>query len=197
MNRSLKENYSFPFYPQVWKLEEWEKLGFKNKEDAEYWQGSSCGILCIKMAIESILGHQIDPISNIITKGLQLNAYSHEQGWSHEGLARLGRLYGVKAVATGGLNNSNLISSLEQGAVPVVSIKWAFLPDKSLKEKIFFWKRRGGHLALVIGYEPNEGFYVNHTSTDPDYNWENKLIPFEQFNKAFTGRAIILSPISE
>lgn len=188
-----KQNASrFPFYPQVWDLGNWHSLGFKNESDANYWQDSSCGILCIKMGIEGITNSTIDPISVMIKKGLELNAYTHEKGWDHQGLVRLASYYGVEACAASNLDEDELVRLVDTGCAVVVSVKWAFIPTKSFLEKIFPWKRRGGHLALVVGYD-QQGFYVNHTSTDKDYNWERKLIPFDRFQKAFTGRGVVLS----
>ena len=81
---------------------------------------------------------------------------------------------------------TDLKQFLDNGALPIVSIKWAFKPTKTLKEKLLFWKKSGGHLALVVGYE-EKGFYVNHTSITEGFNWENRLIPLDEFKKGFTG----------
>lgn len=73
----------------------------------------------------------------------------------------------------------------------MASIKWAFKPTKKFKERIFFWKRQGGHLALLTGYD-QDGLYVHHTSTRAEYNWENKHISWKQFDDGFTGRGIVI-----
>jgi len=187
-NNSLR----IPFYSQIWNLEKWNELGFKSFEDAKYWQNSSCGILCLKMAIEGILNKEIDPISKIILKGQSFGAYSHKSGWSHKGLADLAESYGVKASIKEKINTDDLINLLNQGSLIIISTKWAFQDTKTLKEKLFFWKRSGGHLALVTGHKNNSGFYVNHTSITEGYNWENKLIPLKEFKQGFTGRCIII-----
>ncbi len=181
-----------PFYPQIWDLEKWKELGFKSFEDAEYWQNSSCGILCLKMGIEGILNDTIEPVSKIISKGESLNAYSHQSGWSHRGLATLAKSYGIEALVKEKVNNDDLIHFLNQGYLAIISTKWAFQGKRNLKEKLLFWKKNGGHLALVTGYEKNSGFYVNHTSITEGYNWENKLISLKEFKHGFTGRCVVL-----
>jgi Peptidase_C39 like family len=172
---SIMNNKKIPFHSQIWELEKWKELGFKSKEDATYWQDSSCGVICLKMAAED------------------LGAYSHSSGWSHQGLVNLAQQYGLKAYSSSTLSEEKLRQLLDQESLIIVSIKWAFEANRSLKERILFWRKRGGHLALVIGYKEGEGFVVHHTSTWPDYNWEGELIPFKKFNDGFTERGIILS----
>ena len=182
-----------PFHPQIWELDSWNELGFKSREDAKYWQDSSCGVLCLKMATEGFLDKEVDSVSQIIKKGKDLGAYSHDSGWSHQGLVNLAQQYGLNAYSSETLNEKRLKQLLHQGSLIIISIKWAFEINSSLKEKILFWKKHGGHLALVIGYEEGKGFFVHHTSISPGYNWAGELIPFRKFKQGFTGRGIILN----
>jgi hypothetical protein len=184
--------YNVPFHPQIWDLDNWEGLGFESREDALYWQNSSCGVLCLKMAIEGLLTRGIDSVSEMIERGKQIDAYSHKRGWSHSGLVKLAETYGVKAYSSESLTAVKLKKILDEGALVIGSIKWAFESRKSWKEKILFWKKTGGHMALVIGYEDEKGFIVNHTSTSPGYNWEGQLIPFNKFKQGFTGRGVVI-----
>ncbi|HAO64495.1 TPA: hypothetical protein DCQ44_00765, partial [Candidatus Taylorbacteria bacterium] len=145
----MSQLYKIPFYPQIWKLDEWKDLGFKDLDEARYWQNASCGILCLKMAIEGVLGKQIDSISQIIVKGRLAGAYSHKFGWSHTGLAALAISYDTEAFVLENMGVERIKSFIDQGMLVIVSIKWAFEPARSLKERLFFWKKKGGHLALV------------------------------------------------
>ena len=187
------QTHGIPFYPQIWDLNNWEGLGFKSREDAIYWQNSSCGVLCLKMATEALLTREIDSISKIIEKGKDIGAYSHEKGWSHQGLTKLAEIYGVNAYSSEFLTGIELKKILSKGGLVIVSIKWAFRCSKSWKERIFFWRKKGGHLALVVGHENEKGFIVNHTSTSQGYNWERRLVPFETFKRGFTGRGIVIT----
>jgi hypothetical protein len=189
-----------PFYPQKWDLSRWRQLGFKSFEEAQYWEKSSCGILCLKMAIDSFLLSQAQSISpsiaEYIKKGVEMGAYKDSVGWSHEGLARLAKEFGFSADNREGVNISDLREILDKNVPLIVSIKWAFENQKSLKEKVFFWKKFGGHLALVVGFEEErgglKGFYVHHTSLIPEYNWEYRFIPIKKFQEGFTGRCVML-----
>jgi len=189
-----------PFYPQKWNLSEWQKLGFESFEDAKYWKKSSCGILCLKMAIDGFLSAQAKPLSpsiaEYIKKGVEIGAYKDSVGWSHNGLARLAKEFGFSADNREGVSVAELREALKQNFLSIISIKWAFEDYRSLKEKILFWKKFGGHLALAIGFEDEEGklkgFYVHHTSLRPEYNWQVKFLPLEKFEQGFTGRCIMI-----
>lgn len=135
------------------------------------------------------------PIKELIDKGESLKAYSHKHGWNHQGLTKLAKSYGLKAISTK-LSIAQIPDILERGKIPIISIKWAFQPTKSIKERLLFWKKYGGHLAVVSGYRMDhdnlEGFYINHTSIREKYNWQGRFIPLEQFKLGYTGRAIIV-----
>lgn len=192
----MEIKHKTPFYSQKWNLNDWQKLGFKSYEGAEYWEKSSCAILCLKMIVDSIYSENTDSIFAIINKGLELDAYTDKNGWSHNGIVKLAEHYGLKAVASEKLKPEDIKKALQEGSFIIVSIKWAFENYKTFKEKILFWKKYGGHLALVVGYKEennkSESFYVHHTSIRDEYNWENRLIPLDEFIRGFTGRGIVV-----
>lgn len=191
-----------PFYPQKWNLSQWQGLGFESFEDAKYWERSSCGILCLKMAIDAFLQSKAKPLSpsiaKYIKKGREIGAYKDSTGWSHNGLAQLAKGFGFSGVNRENVSAAELREALKQNFLPIISIKWAFENYKTLKEKILFWKKFGGHLALVVGFEENggelTGFYVHHTSIRPEYNWQYKFLPLQKFEQGFTGRCIMIKP---
>jgi hypothetical protein len=190
-----------PFYPQKWNLSEWKKLGFESFEDAQYWEKSSCGILCLKMAIDGFLLAKAEPLSpsiaEYIKKGIAIGAYKDSVGWSHDGLVRLAKEFGFSANRQN-VSAVELRENLKRNCLSIISIKWAFEDYKSIKEMLMFWKKSGGHLALVTGFEEEgknvKGFYVNHTSLLPQYNWQDKFVPLEKFMRGFTGRCIVIKP---
>lgn len=189
-----------PFYSQKWDLSQWQNLGFESFDDAKYWEKSSCGILCLKMAIDAFLlskaKHLSPPISDYIKKGILIGAYKDSTGWSHGGLVQLAKEFGFSSINRENVSVAELYEALKQNILPIVSIKWAFEDYKTLKEKILFWKKFGGHLALTVGFEDDreklKGFYVHHTSSRPEYNWQYKFLPLEKFKVGFTGRCIMI-----
>jgi len=189
-----------PFYSQKWNLTDWKNLGFESYDDAEHWQRSSCGILCLKMAIDAAKmanGKPLSlPIVEFIKKGIAFGAYSADVGWTHDGLVLIAKDMGFEALRKEHVSIDDLVQAIKEGFLPIVSIKWAFESRKSLKERIFLWKKPGGHLALVVGYEETENeikaLYVHHTSVREEYNWKNKYITPHQFEEGFTGRCIFV-----
>lgn len=137
-----------PFYSQKWDLENWGELGFRNIGDAQYWEKSSCGILCLKMALDS--GGLVNlsmSIAEYIKKGCEIGAYSDRFGWSHHGLADLAKFLGAEAVVNTRARAADIKRVISTGYIVIVSIKWAFENTKSLKEKLLFWKKYGGALS--------------------------------------------------
>ena len=186
-----------PFYGQDWDLARWQELGFRSYEDAEYWRRSSCGVLSLKMAIDAGRLKKSEPLSpaiiDYIKKGQEIGAYTDAKGWSHQGLVNLAREFGAQAVAKSYVNEEEIKNMLLSSVLPIISIKWNFETVKSLKERIFFWKKFGGHLAVVVGFEEERGirgFYVHHTSKNTEQNSERRFIPIHQFHDSYTGRCI-------
>ncbi len=190
---------SVPFYSQSWNLDEYEKLGYQSREEAEYWQRSCCGILCIKMAMDSFLAEQNKPltpsIKKLIDSGVARGFYDDRSGWTHQGLVSMIQGFGFTAVSKN-LSVDELVGGLEKNHLAIVSIKWAFQNRKTLKEKILFWKKYGGHLGLVFGFEKKDGeitgFYVHHTSKISEQNWQARFVPIKIFIGGYTGRGIIV-----
>lgn len=192
---------NIPFYPQKWDLDDWEKLGFKDKEDAQYWQDSSCGVLCLKMIVDYFRiknNQEISPkISDFVKKGEKIGAYEHSIGWKHSGLVKLAEEFGLKGEFKDKQTHEKLVDAIDKGKIPIISVKWAFEKGrKSLKELILFWRKYGSHLILVTGYKKDgdkiTGFYVHHTSTSKEYNWKNKFVPIDKFNVGYTQRCIYI-----
>ncbi|MBI3572818.1 MAG: C39 family peptidase [Candidatus Kerfeldbacteria bacterium] len=183
-----------PFYTQHWNLDDWLNLGFSSRADAEYWERSSCGVLCLRMVIEFMTGRVI-PTKELVDEGLKIGAYGDEVGWKHDGLIALAKLHEL-----GGrrymLKLDDLVSALDHGQAPIISIAWAFKPQPTLKQQLKFWKKYGGHLAVVVGYKRENGkltgFFVHHTSKLKEENWVSCFIPRSVFHKRYTGRGMVV-----
>lgn len=181
-----------PFRSQSWELDHWQKLGFVSREDARYWECSSCGVLCLGMAAEYFGINR--STKELIDQGLALGAYTDAAGWSHAGLVELALKIGLDAKQQT-LTLVDLQKAIDGNKVPIVSVKPGFRIDKTLKERILFWKRYGGHLVTVVGYrvENNQlsGFFVHHTSSGGN-DWQGQLIPLKTFRRSFSGRGIVV-----
>lgn len=156
------------------------------------------------MAIDALRLRRQEPpspsIRDYIRTGIELKAYTDEQGWGHDGLIRLARHYGAHATRETSASVSQLTEWVRQGSIPLVSVKWGFETTKSLKERLLFWKKYGGHIAVVVGFEPDDhptSILVHHTSKRPEGNWVYRPIPFKTFKASFTGRCILVQSLLE
>lgn len=195
------KKYTVPFYSQHWDLDKWKELGYASHAEAKYWEESSCGILCVKMIIDAFRlkhGQAVLPSTkDLIFEAVTQGSYTDENGWKHEGLRNLMRDMGYKA-DTGVFKPEELKKALDEGALPIASVRWGFeAKQKKLKEKIAFWRKYGGHLIVLLGYKQEKGeltgFYVHHTSSYKEKEWADKFIPIEKFNQGFAGRGILVS----
>lgn len=183
-----------PFYRQDWDVSKYRSMGFGNKEDCEYWKNSACGVLCLRMAVES-WGGSVIGIKKYIDEGVAIGAYSHKNGWNHAGLAELAGKFGLSASNSVSLKTESIKDCLVKGGLVMISIKTAFKTKRNWREKIFFWRKRGGHLCLISGFETQNrritGFRVQHTSIRSEWNWRDKIIPIDQFIGSSTGRGVV------
>lgn len=183
-----------PFYPQAWRLSRWRQEGYVSKEDMSYWQDSSCGVLCLEMVIEYFTHQQI-PTRELIQKGVKLGAYTDASGWRHQGLVDLGKTYGLTGEAQP-MTVEDIARAIDRGSLVIVSIRPNFRGPRTLIEWLKFWKRRGGHLAVIVGArwqgQRPVGLYVHHTSSLAALNRPKRYLPLRRFSWGYTGRAITL-----
>jgi len=131
------------------------------------------------------------PIIDLVRTGVGMGAYMHGKGWSHDRPCRLAERFGAKAFPKGNLSTDDLRRFLDIGRLPIASIRWAFRDVKTARDRLLFWKRFGWHPTLLPGYDES-GFIVHHTLIRKEYNWEAKHSPFAEFERGFTGRAVMI-----
>jgi len=79
-----------PFYSQCWDLDAWKDQGYASRKEAEYWQRSSCGILCALMVMNGLRDGSVQhTMKELIDVGVANGAYTDATGWSHEGIVKL------------------------------------------------------------------------------------------------------------
>ncbi len=183
-----------PFSNYSWKPESWKELGFASPEDVAYWEVSSCGIQCLKMAIDGLLTEEALTLVEYIRKGTEVGAYTHAHGWVHAGLAQLAEHMGVRAYVVESLAMSQIQALVQDGRFVIISVKSNFSVKKSLKERLLFWRKYGGHMVLVVGCtnEGQEGFFVHDTSVRPAHLGVSRFVPMRLFSQSFTGRGVVV-----
>ncbi|PIP58191.1 MAG: hypothetical protein COX02_01645 [Candidatus Vogelbacteria bacterium CG22_combo_CG10-13_8_21_14_all_37_9] len=148
------------------------------------WQTRACGIIALKMVLDS-LNYQTPSADKMIAEGLKQEAYLPGIGWKHVGLANLAKFYGAQARNYDWLDLS--LSEAEKeltkylGQTPILaSIFKQFEPDNP-----------GGHLIVLIGLENNRIIYA-----DPEIKDHNKIIcsiKKEKFLQGWKRRVIVVT----
>ena len=82
--------YEIPFYSQLVNYKGIKGLqGFKNKEEAKYWEKRGCGIASLKMIIDGFQKYRnkeiVPSYGELLYKGLEIGAHC-DRGWIHKGL---------------------------------------------------------------------------------------------------------------
>ena len=76
---------------------EWVAYGADSPEEYAHWAKRSCGVVCIKMAVDGLCGIDSGPVMAWVRAGLAVDGYLAEQraerrveiGWKHDALAQL------------------------------------------------------------------------------------------------------------
>lgn len=192
-----------PFYSQRLDKNNYKKEGFTNINEARFWSNRSCGLACVKMAIQTFTGKNI-PLKILLTEGLNIGAYSEQSGWYHKGLARIANLYGLKSVQESvGQNVEKIGLYLKNNELVIASVTVGFEAGKSYisKGKTMFMGR-GGHLVLIHGVRLGEknnilSFSVNHPSSWKSYEFPNLKVDRENFLNSFSSSGNIIRIIKK
>lgn len=172
-----------PFYPQYLPHGDAPLEGFDSFEEMKFWEKKACGIVCLKMILEAFTGQQ-HTVGELLKCGLDLQAYS-EKGWIHEGLARIGRLYGLEGQAHRHAGFKDIAVEAGEGHLCMASVtpRFTFEPVEGVRYG------KGGHLVVVVDVE-GQDLIVHHPSFHPDFNWPGLRISAEEFENYFSGNFI-------
>ena len=184
------------YYSQDISIDNYQSLGFKNREEAEYWRENGCGIPCAQMVIRNLKGEDTSFVK-LVQRGLELNAYKEPLGWIHKGLARMIEEYGIDAKCVHLETIEDIARNVKSGGVLILSVTAGFKGGKRViedgEEKV---KEKGGHLVFIYGYKINNKSRVDSLLLhDPDYWPEfqkiNTWVERDEIIKSWTGNTII------
>lgn len=179
----------------------WQETGAATQQEYAYWAVRSCGMVCVKMCVESFGGPSL-PLQAWIDRGLVLNAYltekrpsqaSIEKGWLHAGVAQVmeqaGLLTEVKAV-----DMAALYGDLSMGKLAIASVSHELGSGDEITHQ-------GGHLVVVSAMLCKDGdmsaVVVHNPSGRTAVLQAGAVIPVERFEQAFSGRVITVKKDSD
>lgn len=179
----------------------WVDYGATSPAEYAHWARRSCGVVCIKMAVEALLGEPPSTVMDWVQAGLAIDGYLTrlradrpnervELGWKHDALVQLAADRGLDAARTEGLTLANVSAHIRADRLLVASVSSELGEDGPVT-------RRSGHLVLVHGVEVDEAgeplaVIVHNPSGRTAPYQAAACIPVGRFGQGFSGRAILI-----
>lgn len=173
-------------------------FGAASQDEYEYWWQRACGIVSLRMIIDSMHPRENRTVFNIqqaINEGVHEGAYLTQNengnrvdiGWTHSGLARIAARSGLhgKSMAANANTICNLINH-DNLIIASVSAPFVRFLNEG-KEPV----RSAGHLVVIKGFEWVGGRCVAVYVEDPyDLGARKDPIDVSLFEKIYTGSII-------
>jgi len=180
----------------------WADYGAASAHEYAHWALRSCGVVCVKMAVEALTGNPPEPVMRWVRAGLALDGYLTEirpdrrdkpveKGWKHIALAELANQRGCHAELAIDLTLNDLAAHLRARRLVIASVTSELGENGPLT-------RASGHLVVVIGAVLDEAgqvreVIVHNPSGRTAALQEAAHIPAARFGSGFSGRGIILA----
>jgi hypothetical protein len=172
----------------------WRDFGFKTRADYEFWSWRLCGLMCFRVALNTLGAMQNETVAALTAKGAALGGYdtARDKGWFYAPLIKLAKQYGVDGKIYGRL-------SLEEIAVGVLDKHFTVAsvhPDVIRGDLSKNPHDGKGHLVLVTGfrYKQNHiaGFYIENPSGRKRSTQHRAYVAADDFREAFANRGFAL-----
>lgn len=161
-----------PFYSQFYDI------------SSTKWQGLGCGIADLAMLIEFYQPGVVS-VDTLLQEGIAAGAFINGAGWSHNGLVRLSRQYGLGGASYNfsHLNDNDAFVQFEkflkEGPV-IASVHYTFDPNNLIP-----------HLVVINGIDGDTLYY-----NDPAEASAGNKISVSDFIKGWKKRFIVVRPQS-
>lgn len=180
-DRQMNYSLSVPRFNQKFSIGDWPKEMLIEGKNDDYWSDSCCGLACLRM----IFAYYRKPVPTqlqLLEQGLNRNYYN-SKGWIHQGLADLGKMYGLKASPLIIKDGDQLEHLLATEGPVIVSITHKF-PENGSK---------GGHLIVVCGRNQTSKGNIICFRDPSRWGESNSTVSEDRFFSSFSGRTIVFS----
>jgi hypothetical protein len=180
----------------------WAEYGAADPAEYAHWARRSCGVVCVKMAVEALIGDSPRSVIEWIQAGLAIDGYLTrlradrpgeriELGWKHDALVQLAADRGVEAGRVEGLTLADVAAHIQADRLLIASVTSELGEDDPLT-------RNSGHLVLIYGVELDEAGEVTSVILHNPSGRTTPLqagarLPADRFSQGFSGRAISLA----
>jgi hypothetical protein len=171
----------------------WREFGFEKPEDYEFWSWRACGIVCMKMIIETLCN--IDKsVKDLLDEGIQLGGYVAydengklvDKGWYYNALIKLAEKYNLNGKLFSYLSIKHICKEILDKHFVVASVDPGLIRYDKVKSNF-----TGGHVVLIYGFKWENGncsgFYM-HNPSGKEEKTRVAYIPLNDFKKAFAER---------
>jgi hypothetical protein len=176
----------------------WPEYGARTAQEYAHWTLRSCGVVCVKMAVEGLMGLSPRPAMDWVREGLAMDGYLAERrqeraveiGWKHAALADLARAHGCTAELASGLTPDAIAGHIRADRVVIASVTSELGEDAPIT-------RQNGHLVVIYGVLVHAAGHVeaviahNPSGRRPAMR-AGAILPVERFMEGFSGRGIVI-----
>jgi len=180
----------------------WAEYGAADPAEYAHWARRSCGVVCVKMAVEALTGEIPHSVIGWVQAGLAIDGYLTqlradrpgeriELGWKHDALVQLAAERDIEAGRAEGLTLADVAAHIRADHLLIASVTSELGEDGPLS-------RNSGHLVMIYGVELTEvgevtGVILHNPSGRTPPLQAGARIPANRFRQGFSGRAIILA----
>lgn len=171
----------------------WREFGFETAEEYAFWSWRACGIICLKMIIDTV-GNSNEKVKDLLERGIELGGYvSHDKngklvdkGWYYRALIKLAGKYGFLGKIFSHLSVQNICREILSKHFVIASVDPGLIRFDEVESQY-----KGGHVVLVYGFKWEHkscvGFYL-HNPSGKSEETKKAFVPIDVFKKAFAER---------
>ena len=171
----------------------WQGFGFKTADEYAFWSWRACGIVCLKMIIDTFNGSD-EKVRALLERGIELGGYVAydksgklvDKGWYYKALINLAREYGFNGKIFSHLSIQSICREILSKHFVIASVDPGLIRGDRIESQY-----KGGHVVLVHGFKREDGhcvgFYL-HNPSGKSEETRKAFISIEVFKKAFAER---------
>ena len=180
---------------RIWAQEDprWQEFGFETAEEYAFWSWRACGIICLKMIIDTV-NNRNEKVKDLLKRGIELGGYvSHDKngklidkGWYYKSLISLAGEHSFKGKIFSHLSVQNICREISNKHFVIASVDPGLIRFDEVESQY-----KGGHVVLVWGFKWENkrcaGFYL-HNPSGKNEKTRRAFVSIEVFRKAFAER---------
>ncbi len=167
----------------------WQKSGADSREEYAYWAPRTCGVACLRMALDH-WGLHVPPSVPLARELEQAGAYVRDgdqlKGLIYQPAADyITTRWNIPATVDTDLTGETITAALTAGSLVILSV------HKTIRTPAAAPEHTGGHLVLAVAAD-DDHLYINNPSGFPDHSQRYAPVPWSDLTRFSARRGIIL-----